>query len=449
MKRKALGTLVLATVGVAVLATGCGEKKKLPTVKELYDANKNLAENIGDKKVDGKLTAELGATVNGDTLATLGITAGTKVGLSVNMDLSAANGITYVKGTYSVEAGAQSQSDSVENWTDKEHSYTLDSATNTWSVSDKSAEDEINDLTSKIGMGDIEKYIDDLQKEIDDKKNENATLELEDDVYVLTYKLPLSELADVDGAADYAKQANMDLSSLKGNIVMSAKFDSETLFATYFDLSMDSEAMQSIESAAASLVDVKISACKISFSANYGSGSLTIPDDVKNAETEPVATETQEPVVPTTETETETLGGGTAPADGSLLSKVFGDTITDEASFLTILGADKDTDVAFTTATGENWTLSSATITKDLYYVLANYTETKSMVTDCETMLQAGENEDAAMMLIAAMTAMGMQGSDATNDLTELSTYIVSNCKVIDATNLTTAMSNYASSLSQ
>ncbi|MBE5890292.1 MAG: hypothetical protein E7282_04900 [Lachnospiraceae bacterium] len=453
MKKRVVSALLIATMGASVLTTGCGGSAKVPTVKEIYDANKSLLEDSGDKKVTAKVTADIGLDVKSDEFASYGIASGDS--LSVNADVTAtqAGKVSHEEGTVDLELGSIfTQNLDVEMWTDGDKSYTYDDTTESWSVSTESVEDQAEDLASQFGLDDIESYIEELQKEIDDKDNKDATLEKDGDYFVLTYKYNLSDLADVDELSSYASMFDFDTSAfadLKGQIVFNAKFNKDNYYLAEASIEIDDTALNDIETMVQSLITVDITAFKVKVTLDYGEGTLEVPEDVISA-----ASDSGTAVVETQEEDTTADFGGTEANEStdlnadSMMTQIFGTTYTEE-EFLNLVGTD-DVEIPYTTLTGEEWKLSSYTIKMDLFYILDGYSDTDTLATDLESYVSMGEDADCAMQVIAGLTAMGMMNGyddNASTNIQNVVTYMATNCTVLDATAITTALQSFGTSM--
>lgn len=292
MKKKLVATVMSAVLALSVLA-GCGngdtKAEKVVTLQEIYDANYALAEKIENgTEIDGALTVE--AAGKSATLLSLLGQGGEDLAASVKIDVKATKAVQYVEGKVDITLGETTEAEDVTVWNADNKTYTYNPELEMWTVRDSDKADNIMSATDKVDEAKTKEFIADLQKKIDDKDNTDVTLEHKNGAYELHCLVALSEIANVDGMDEaFESTAMLGISAdsfkdMKGNIVINATFDEETLLVKSFELAIDDAAKEDIQGLLGTILPIEVGTLSIKAEISYVENStLAVPDDVKSS----------------------------------------------------------------------------------------------------------------------------------------------------------------------
>lgn len=295
--KKRITALFLCTVMACTVLAGCGTKEKekkveAPALKDVYASNLKMAEDFVDGKTSIKMTLKAAIKGESSMLSSMMESDEPNINASVKLVADMDQDTIHMDADVDYNLFGAKDKASIEAYVEKNGNTYATEDGELWIKAEGEGFDlgsfDMEDLKDDE---DVKTMISDLQKELDEEKDD-LTFELEDDEWVLTYKADASEVKDSEAYDILKEDASVatalaslglnleDLFDLKGNIVTTVKFDKDSQYLTYMGMECSKEFLSSLADAMNVYVD-SLDKLEFSLALDYSDKSVEVPSDVK------------------------------------------------------------------------------------------------------------------------------------------------------------------------
>ena len=295
--KKRITALFLCTVMACTVLAGCGTKDKeknveAPSLEGVYASNVKMAEEFLDGKTSIKMTLKAAIKGESSMLSSMMESNEPNINASVKFVADMDQDTIHMDADVDYNLFGAKDKASIEAYVEKNGNTYATEDGELWIKGEGEGFDlgsfDMEDLKDDE---DVKTMISDLQKELDEEKDD-LTFELEDDEWVLTYKADASEVKNSEAYDILKEDASVataleslglnleDLLDLKGNIVTTVKFDKDSQYLTYMGVECSKEFLSSMADAMDVYVD-SFDKLEFSLALDYNDKNVEVPSDVK------------------------------------------------------------------------------------------------------------------------------------------------------------------------